>query len=123
MEEEYKHYHYTLGFPKGLKMTFGIMMLNYSQHALNRAREDSYNGGLGEIVPPTVLDTNKARVLEVGVKDGKVDKVLYRIPYQDGFDLILAVAPIKRLVKTMWINKEGDEHNNLNYDKYSVVKG
>lgn len=112
-----KLYHADLGIPENAKTQHGQFLLDYPPHALNAATDDRY----GNIVNlPKSLDTSKAQVIEVEMEGSKTTKVVYRIPYNDEYDLVMAVIPDRRFVKTVWLNKNSDLHNTLDTSKYDV---
>jgi hypothetical protein len=112
-----KKYHADLGIPASANTNYGQMLLDYSQHALSAAQDDRY----GNIINlPRSLDTSNAQVIEVETDGRKVTKVLYRIPYSDEFDLMLAVIPDRRFVKTVWLNRNDDKHETLQDWKYDI---
>lgn len=112
-----KLYHADLGIPQNAKTQHGQFLLDYSPHALNAAADDRY----GNIVNlPKSLDTSKAQVIEVEMEGSKTTKVVYRIPYNEEYDLVMAVIPDRRFVKTVWLNKNSDLHNTLDTSKYDV---
>ena len=93
------------------------MLLDYSPHALDAALDDRY----GNIVNlPKSLDTSKAQVVEVEMQGSKTTKVVYRIPYNEEYDLIIVLIPDRRFVKTVWLNKNSDLHNTLDASKYDI---
>lgn len=101
-------YHYQIGFPKTLSLPTGIVRLTYSYHALNK--------GVDSL--PDVLNTTRARLIEVETDFfGKVLKVVYRVPYNAVYDLVLAVLP-NGFVKTVWLNGKYDNHATLNKNLY-----
>jgi hypothetical protein len=112
-----KKYHSDLGIPDYAKTNFGHMLLDYSQHALQAAQSDRYDN---KINLPRALDTSKAQVIEVETDGKKTTKVLYRIPYSDEFDLMIAIMPDRRFVKTVWLNRTDDQHETLQDWKYDI---
>lgn len=116
-KDSLKKYHADLGIPSSAQTNFGQMLLDYSGHALSAAQDDRY----GNIINlPRSLDTSTAQVIEVETDGRKTTKVLYRIPYSDEFDLMLAVIPDRRFVKTVWLNRNDDKHETLQDWKYDI---
>jgi hypothetical protein len=109
-------YHSELGIPENVETQFGSMLLDYSKHALDASKNDQY----GHIELPKSLDTSKAQVIEVETRGKKTTKVLYRIPYDEEYDLILAVDPQRRFVRTVWLNHVNDNHNTLDPTRYTI---
>jgi len=113
-----KLYHAEIGIPTSVPVRFGKLNLRYSRHALQAANSDRY----GLINLPEVLDTDKAKVIEVEVAaDGLVEKVLYRVPHCGTCDLVIAVIPYDSFVKTVWLNKKNDGHKTLNKANYNRI--
>lgn len=115
-EQPLMKYHIELGIPEDVETQFGAMLLDYSPHALQAAQDDRY----GTINLPRVLDTSKARVIEVETDGRKTRKVLYRIPHDPEHDLLLAIDPDRRYVKTVWLNRNDDIHGTLDPSKYDI---
>jgi hypothetical protein len=113
-------YHYQLGIPREFRTDFGQLFLDYSFHARKAAKTDRY----GEISLPEVLDTSAAMVIEVegGLYDEET-KVVYRLPHDDEFDLVMAVIPQRAFVKTVWLNRKSDGHGTLDESKYCRPPG
>lgn len=112
-----KLYHADLGIPQNAQTQHGQMLLDYSPHALNAALDDRY----GNIVNlPKSIDTSKAQVIEVEMNGSKTTKVVYRIPYNEEYDLVMVLLPDRRFVKTVWLNKNTDLHNTLDTSKYDI---
>ena len=112
-----KLYHADLGIPQNAQTQHGQMLLDYSPHALDAALDDRY----GNIVNlPKSLDTSKAQVIEVEMQGAKTTKVVYRIPYNEEYDLVMVLVPDRRFVKTVWLNKNSDLHNTLDVSKYDI---
>lgn len=116
-DNERKLYHADLGIPQNAKTQHGKMLLDYSPHALNAALDDRY----GNIVNlPKSIDTSQAQVIEVEMEGPKTTKVVYRIPYNEEYDLVMVMLPDRRFVKTVWLNKNSDLHNTLDTSKYDI---
>ena len=114
-----KLYHSELGIPPDAKTQHGSFLLTYSQHALQEAQNDRY--GNGNIINlPKYLDTSQAQVIEVEMTGNKTTKVLYRIPYDEDHDLVMAVIPDRGFVKTVWLNENKDLHKTLDHSKYDI---
>lgn len=107
-------YHFEVGIPAHLKTKWGVIPLTYSQHAKREARGDRYL----PIRLPAKLDTNAAKVIEVETEGDVVTKVLYRVPYDTEHDLVLAVMPRQRFVRTVWLNRKSDTHKTLKREEY-----
>ena len=109
-------YHTEVGIPEDVQTQFGQMLLDYSQHALQAAQNDRY----GTIDLPRSLDTSKAQVIEVETDGKRTHKVLYRVPYNNEYDLLMAVDPRRRFVRTVWLNRNDDLHNTLDPSQYDI---
>lgn len=115
-------YHFQLGFPETLKIkeqyTFNLI---YSKHALQAANTDRY----GEMKLPYLVIIPRDYIVEVETEDNiKVDKIVFRVPYEykEDLDLCLVVVPDTHFVKTVWFNKITDTHTTLDKRKYSPLK-
>lgn len=108
-------YHKELGFPKWFTKPEGIKDLRYTNHAVRASQTDRY----GRIQLPARLDT-RCDLIEVGVEDGKVAKLVYRGRYDKQYDLVIVVIPGEWIVKTVWLNDRADEHKTLQTWKYST---
>ena len=112
-----KLYHKEFGIPTAAETVVGKLPLERSQHALRAAKDDRY----GNIINlPRILDTSKAQVIEVEMEGDRTTKVLYRVPYSDTHDLVLAVMP-DGFVKTVWLNAHDDLHNTLDASRYEIL--
>lgn len=109
-------YHFELGFPSSAQMHFGQMLLEYSTHARTAAQNDRY----GDISLPLSLDTHQATVIEIEMFGNKTTKVLYRVPYNAQHDLMIALIPDRRYVKTVWLNRKDDAHKTLEEWRYDI---
>jgi len=105
-----RKYHYQLGLPTN-RLPSGVISLTYSNHALSRAVDKG-------ITLPAFLDTSTAKVIEIEVEDGMVEKILYRVKYNAGYDMLLAIIPYRKFVKTAWLNSVTDKHTTLNASEY-----
>lgn len=113
-------YHHTMGIPLNANTQLGEIMLNYSEHALNAAKNDEYSNIINL---PKSLDTSKSQVIEVEMIGNKTIKVLYKVHYDEQFDLFIAVLPDRKYVKTVWLSKKDDLHETLNKTKYDIPRG
>lgn len=115
-----------LGIPSDLQTRFGTFLLKYTDHAIRAAWGDRYSHVCDVAKDlPKVLDTNKAEVFEVATDEtGTVtEKVGYRIPFNDEFDLNMVVVPRWRRVVTCWLNDKNDQHKTLDLSKYDIPLG
>lgn len=113
-------YHTQLGVPQQVKeqLPFGTFRLTYTNHAKKAAAEDRY--GIAYALP-SQLNTGKARLIEVEVNNGKIEKLLYRMVISISVHLCVAVIPDGRnwLVKTVWGQAANDNHKTLNVERYA----
>jgi hypothetical protein len=109
-------YHYTLGFPSKFNPNVGTIKLEYSVHAKSASQTDRY----GAIQLPGNLKTGSASCIELGLENGAVQKLVYRVSYSDTLDLCIVVAPRQGHFKvlTVWLNLKVDQHETLNASKY-----
>lgn len=110
-------YHYKLGIPSYLKLRFGVIRLRYGQHSMDKAYERA--GKIFKV--PTLLDTDKAQVIEVEETNRITTKVVYRVPFDSREDLCIVVIPQTNQVKTVWLNCVDDKHYTLNERPYTKV--
>lgn len=111
-------YHYKLGIPSYLQTRYGVILLNYGKHSLEKAFERA--GKTFKV--PVRLDTDKAQVIEVESNEKReVVKVVYRIKFNHKEDLCIVVMPWTWKVKTVWLNDVDDKHYTLNEHPYTKV--
>ena len=113
-----KLYHCDLGFPSGLYWPNGLYPLKFGVHAVQAADHDN-------IYPlPAYVDTRKSTPIEIGIEDGKIVKILYRIPLDNRKDLCIVVDTRRPVwyVITVWTNDRTDRHRTLNKSRYERVK-
>ena len=109
-------YHKDLGFPKGFNSQVGTVLLQYTQHAKLAALSDKY----GRIELSKTLNTSEAECIELQVEQGQVTKLVYRIAYDTGRDLVIVCRPQGNgfIVPTLWLNLKSDKHETLDVSKY-----
>lgn len=95
---------------------FGMVPLTYSRHAKFAALDDRY----GQINLPPVLNTDKAKLVEIEVKTGRIVKIVYRAEYSSEFDIVFAIA-VGGYVKTVWLNMRADTHQSLRAKEYRKI--
>jgi len=61
-------------------------------------------------------------IFEVYVDNEAVQKVCYRLDYENGQDLILVLTKDKAIV-TLYINVKGDNHSTLRKELYNTIGG
>jgi hypothetical protein len=129
MNSTNKLYYHRTGLPDLVypQQTFNLI---YSRHALERAEQRNKFGiNLARHLPKS-LDTTKAQVIEVETKkelfDEKIYKILYRIHFNNKYDLVMAVVVDEgddATVKSVWLNDKRDYHESLYVARYTPVKG
>ncbi|QDJ96236.1 hypothetical protein Xoosp13_49 [Xanthomonas phage Xoo-sp13] len=91
-----------------------VIKLRYGGHAREEAMLDKY----GNIKLPDVVDVRKGDVVEVGVTNNVVTKMVVRFHYDDRRDIVLVINPSDGFVRTVWANDKNDKHKSLNRAKY-----
>jgi ABC-type microcin C transport system permease subunit YejB len=109
-------YHKEIYLPKALYQfcPVGEHVVEYSNHAIQSAKSDRY----GIITLNTTLELRKEYIIEVETENNRVSKVLYRMPYNNQFDVMIALIPNTFLVKTCWLNCKSDKHFTLDKLRY-----
>jgi len=88
----------------------------YTDHAFDQAEKNTYE----VIVLPTVLTLYHEYLFEVTVSgDKEVEKIAYRLPYSEEFDLCITYVPHNNLVLTVWLNEVNDNHPTLKKERYA----
>lgn len=113
-------YHKEIGFPAGFRAPRDLVMVSYSTHALNAAKDDRY----GDMHLPPRVRLSDFDVIEIGIIGRRVSKILFRAELDDERDLCMVLMPNGRgpwRCKTVWINERSDAHKTLNASKYERV--
>lgn len=63
------------------------------------------------------LDTSN--IIEYTLRDNEIQKVLYRLPYDNKKDICISISKTKHII-TIWFNNRGDLHNTLNKKEYAT---
>ena len=58
-------------------------------------------------------------IFEYYIEDDKIIKLCYKMPYNEGQDLIIVLSDKKAIV-TLYINNKGDNHKTLKNELYCV---
>jgi hypothetical protein len=105
-------YHKDVFMPP-ISLPQGKFNLRYYQHAVEVANRR-------HIPLLGVLDTKNAEVVEVKTKGAIPEKVVFRIPFDNGDHLCLAVETTRDTwwVRTLWKNRADDNHETLDTSKY-----
>lgn len=108
-------YHCEVGFPRWFKAPTNTIRPRYGNHARFEAKVDLY----GHIDLPKTLDLSKMKVIEIGVEDGRVAKILFRGPLDSTRDLCIVIQS-DGVVRTVWVNLKTDKHRTLDRTKYCI---
>lgn len=112
-------FHSDLGLPKGFVPPTARVEINYGSHSRAEAMADRY----GEIRLPKTLSLSRMKVIEVGVEDGRVSKILFRGRLDETRDLCIVLIPNGNKpwrCKTVWINLNTDQHKTLDKSRYAA---
>lgn len=108
-------YHAEIGLPEGFVKPTGRVMLKWTRHADEARSNDRY----GEIRRFKSATLDRLEVIEVGVTDGQVSKILFRGRYTDELDVCMVLVPGREWrVKTVWVNVRDDLHRTLDRSRY-----
>jgi hypothetical protein len=107
-------YHSDIFLPGWFDKPTGLIRLNYGHHARQEAQEER----LGRIQLPNFINLDDFRVIEIGVRSGRVSKMLVRGEYDSHFDVCFVIVPGEWFVKTVWLNRWDDTHQNLVKSRY-----
>ena len=107
-------YHSEIGLPSNFVAPRQTVRVTYSGHALRAASDDRY----GTMELPEFLPLASGKVIEVGMENGRVAKILFRFTYDDTLDMCIVLIPGKWFAKTVWYNESNDLHTTLDRSKY-----
>lgn len=109
-------YHRDKGFPEWFTAPTGRVKIAYGSHARKAANDDRY--GRLRLLQSITLD--RFAVIEIGVENGRVAKMLLRGTYDDTRDLCIVLMPSNRawFCKTVWANLVSDTHKTIDYTRY-----
>lgn len=110
-------YHKQLGLPSSIGEIVGkTYYCHFTKHALRACLNDRY----GTIVPPRAFTVELDSIVEIETGEHGIEKVVVRLPYKGGFDLVIAFIPDDHFaeVKTCWLNAKSDAHETLDETKY-----
>ena len=109
-------YHADIRLPAGFRLPSRVVRLSYTAHAA-RARTNDRYGFIPEI---PVLNLGECRVVEVGIENRRVAKVVVRAELDDDLDVVFVLIPGASVwtVKTVWLNMRNDTHKTLDRSKY-----
>lgn len=115
-------YHRDIGIPSNVTVPQRVVKCEYIGHADRERFDEKY----GHIPRLDDVDLSTADVVEVAVSEGRVSKLLVRVPHptsrQD--DIVMALRPgaTKKhpwTVVTNWVNRKNDKHGTLDRSKYA----
>lgn len=109
-------YHAEIGLPKGFVAPTARVALRWTAHADKARRNDRY----GDIKRFQSATLGRLSVVEVGIENGEIAKILFRGRYTENLDVCMVLIPGNRhwTVKTVWINERNDAHSTLDRSKY-----
>lgn len=113
-------YHVDVYLPPTFIAPTHIVAPKYSRHAQDAANTDRY----GKMMLPKTVNLAKCQVVEIGIENGKVVKILVRGQYNSDLDLCMVFIPNSGrewFVKTVWFNERTDDHRTLNISKYATA--
>lgn len=116
-------YHADLGLPKGFVPPSERISINYGSHPDSHARAEAKADRYGEIRLPKTLSLHRMNVIEVGMVDGVVSKILFRGRLDDRRDLCIVLIPNGSRpwrCKTVWVNTKYDKHTTLDTSRYAI---
>ncbi len=87
-------------------------------HAMDAAKADRY----GAISIPSQVTFSGSDVVEAELREGRVVKLVVRVPYDGTRDLVLAIGFDKgaSFIKTVWFNLANDVHSTLQRERYAT---
>ena len=112
-------YHPEVFIPDSFVMPTERVTLKWSHHARFAARDDRY----GRIPTFETLPLCRFSLVELGMSDGKVSKIVVRGRYDGVRDVVFVLVPGPKhyFVKTVWFNLRTDQHKTLNRSRYAVA--
>jgi hypothetical protein len=109
-------YHSDIRLPDGFVAPTARVALKWTRHADEARLNDRYT-----VIPKFKTATLKRlKVVEVGVENGRVVKILFRGRLDDRNDVCMVLMPLRDLwlVKTVWVNVSDDGHKTLDKSRY-----
>lgn len=110
-------YHSEIKLPAGFVAPTGKVELRWTSHARQEAAKDRYTN----IPQFKALTLARFKVIEVGVVNGRVSKIVFRGRLDNTNDVVIVLIPngtAPWTVKTVWVNKTNDLHRTLDRSKY-----
>jgi hypothetical protein len=110
-------YHSEIRLPAGFVAPVQKVELRWTSHAKAECTKDRY-----AVIPEfKALTLKRFRVIEVGMVNGQVSKIVFRGRLDDTNDVVIVLIPNGSkpwTVKTAWINRRTDSHKTLDHSKY-----
>ncbi|AVD99363.1 hypothetical protein SEA_BILLNYE_191 [Streptomyces phage BillNye] len=113
-------YHSDIFLPGWFTAPTRRVKVDYGHHAKREALADRY----GEIALPAYVNLKRFRVIEVGVINGRVSKILFRGKLDNERDLCIVLIPRGDnpwRCKTVWVNLNSDKHKTLDRSRYAAA--
>ena len=112
-------YHSEIGLPAGFTAPTARVALRWTRHADQARTTDRY----GEIRRFKTATLGRLSVVEVGMENDRVVKILFRGRYNDTHDVCMVLIPTNSawVVKTVWLNDNTDAHVTLDHSRYVAV--
>lgn len=107
-------YHTDIRLPANFVAPAQTVTVDYSDHARKAAHNDRY----GFMDLPYTLPLRSGKVIEVGMENGRVAKILFRFQYDNDLDMCIVLIPGRWFAKTVWFNERTDSHKTLDRSKY-----
>ncbi len=114
-------YHKDIGFPEDVRLPPGtsqIIRLQYphNAHAMQRADERKIER------LPRAIDLANINLFEIWVIGRTVQKIVFRMEYDEKTDIVMSVMVPSGRVATMWLQDKNDHHRTLNRGLYADPK-
>jgi len=124
----FNRYHYITGFDKkhidqlkAITSRLNMLKWQYTRHTLDNIKyRELDNKRLSEFFNSCILKYDDIIEYYSNIHTGKIEKILYRIPYTDSQDIILVLTPEKNIV-TIYLNSKDDKHITLNTSLYVKI--
>lgn len=112
-------YHADIFIPEWFEAPTERATLTYSRHALYAMNNDRY----GAIPMFRTIPLSVFTLIELGVREDKVSKIVVRGRYDETRDVVFVLIPRDGdyFVKTVWFNLRTDSHKTLNRNRYAVA--
>ena len=112
-------YHSEIFIPEWFVMPTERATLRWGKHARHAAWEERY----GRIPTFESIPLSQFSLIELGVQNGKVSKIVVRGHYDERRDVIFVLVPDDGyyFVKTVWSNLRTDKHKSLDRSRYAVA--